>query len=227
MDKTVPAGAALLLDFIGDIEAPGGYGVIFANRQDRLDKPLTSMTIDEVLAGQATWSRWKKPASSAAGRYQFMRATLTGLVKELGLRGAQKLDANLQDRLGYHLLKRRGYDGFMAGEIDTVEFAKQLAQEWASLPVLEATTGGSRKVKRGQSYYAGDGLNKSLVKPESVEAMLAAVLRAGNAVPKPEPKPPVPAEPEIPAGWEVDWKRVFLMLLGLGIAVWALIATLT
>lgn len=228
MDKTVPAGAALLLDFIGDIEAPGGYGVIFANRQDRLAKPLTSMTIDEVLTGQATWSRWAKPASSAAGRYQFMRATLTGLVKELGLRGTQKLDANLQDRLGYHLLKRRGYDEFMAGEIDTTEFSRRLAQEWASLPVLEATTGGSRKVKRGQSYYAGDGLNKSLVKPEAVEKILAEALRAGNAVPKPEPKPapPAPTEPA-PERWEIDWKRVLLVLLGLGIAAWAIIATLT
>lgn len=197
MDKTVPAGAALLLDFIGNIEAPGGYGVIFANRQDRLDKPLTSMTLDEVLAGQATWSRWKKPASSAAGRYQFMRATLTGLKKELGLRGTQKLDADLQDRLGFHLLKRRGYDEFVAGEIGIPEFGKRLAQEWASLPVLAATQGGSRKVKRGQSYYAGDGLNKSLTRPEDVEALLERALLASRQRPVAPPAEPTPPKPPV------------------------------
>src|SRR5690606_17255968 len=96
-------------------------------------------------------------------------------IKELGLRGAQKLDSNLQDRLGYHLLKRRGYEEFAAGKIGAVEFGKRLAQEWASLPVLTATQGAHRKLKRGQSYYAGDGLNKSLTAPEKVETVLALV----------------------------------------------------
>jgi hypothetical protein len=215
MDKTVPPGAALLLDFIGSIEAPGGYGVIFANRQDRLEKPLTGMTVDEVLAGQATWSRWKKPASSAAGRYQFMRATLTQLKKELGLRGTQKLDPNLQDRLAYHLLKRRGYDEFVAGEIGITEFGKRLAQEWASLPVLAATKGGSRHVKRGQSYYSGDGLNKSLIKPEAVEAMLERALlvaRQQANAPVDEPTQPEPETPatDAPTGFQVNWFKVGL-----------------
>ncbi len=52
--------------------------------------------------------------------------------------------------------------------------------EWASLPVLTATKGAHRQVVRGQSYYAGDGLNKSLVKPERVEDVLRAV-RTGRA----------------------------------------------
>ncbi|MDH6229597.1 hypothetical protein M2281_000169 [Mesorhizobium soli] len=43
MDKTVPAGAAMLLGFIGDIEAPKGYGTIYGNNQGKLPKPLTSM----------------------------------------------------------------------------------------------------------------------------------------------------------------------------------------
>lgn len=173
MDRTVPAGAALLLDFIGNIEAPQGYGTIYGNNQRKLPKPLTSMMIDEVIAVGPSWTRAYK--SSAAGRYQFMNATLKDLKKELNLRGSQAFDANLQDRLGYHLLKRRGYDAFMAGRMGIVEFGKRLAQEWASLPVLAATKGGSRDVKRGQSYYAGDGLNKSLITPERVEAILEMV----------------------------------------------------
>jgi len=189
MDKTVPAGAALLLDFIGDIEAPQGYGTIYANKQNKLAKPLTSMTLGDVVDAQKAWS--KNHGSSAAGRYQFMRATLQDLSKELGLRGNQLFDADLQDRLGYHLLKRRGYDTFMAGQIGAVEFGRRLAQEWASLPVLAATKGAHRQVPRGSSFYMGDKLNKSLVTPERVEAMLAKVKAA-----KPEIKPATkPVEP--------------------------------
>lgn len=192
MDKTVPPGAALLLDFIGATEAPNGYGTIYGNRQGKLPKPLTFMTLDEVVAAQRSWS--KAHGSSAAGRYQFMRATLVELMKELGVRGSQKLDANRQDRLAFHLLKRRGYEAYTAGQISRTEFGKRLAQEWASFPVLADGQGAHRKLKRGQSYYAGDGLNKALVKPETVEAVLDRVRKA-NAVVQPEPKPEPIAPP--------------------------------
>ncbi len=181
MDKTVPAGAALLLDFIGGIEAPRGYDVIYGNNQDKLPKPITQMTIGELVDAQASFT--KRFKSSASGRYQFMRDTLQDLSRELGLRGTQIFDANLQDRLGYHLLKRRGYDLFIAGKISRTEFGKRLAQEWASLPVLAATQGAHRQLKRGQSYYAGDALNKSLVTPAKVEAVLNKVKTAGSAQP--------------------------------------------
>jgi muramidase (phage lysozyme) len=191
MDNTVPAGAAMLLDFIGDIEAPKGYGTIYANKQHKLAKPLTSMTLGDVVDAQAAWS--KNHGSSAAGRYQFMKATLIDLSRELGLHGDQIFDANLQDRLAYHLLKRRGYEAFMAGQISRTEFGKRLAMEWASLPVLAATKGGSRSVKRGQSFYAGDGLNKSLVEPETVEALLDKVKAlASKSAPAPAPSRPAP-----------------------------------
>lgn len=175
MDRTVPPGAARLLDFIGLTEAPNGYGTIYANKQGKLAKPLTEMTLDEVLSAQPGWS--KRYGSSASGRYQFMRATLLGLRSELHLRGSQKFDGDLQDRLGHHLLIRRGYADFMAGKIDRTEFGKRLAQEWASFPVLTVCKGAHRQLNRGQSYYAGDGLNKALVKPEKVEAVLDEVLK--------------------------------------------------
>lgn len=173
MDRTVPTGAALLLDFIGGIEAPKGYGTIYGNNQAKLPAPLISMTIGDVIDAQKSWTRRFK--SSACGRYQFMRATLVDLSKELHLLGNQVFAPDFQDRLAFHLLKRRGYEAFMAGKISRTEFGKRLAQEWASLPVLAPTQGGSRKVTRGQSFYAGDGLNKSLVKPETVEALLDRV----------------------------------------------------
>lgn len=203
MDKNVPPGAAILLDFIGDIEAPKGYGTIYANRQNTLKKPLTSMTVDEVIAAGPGWSRAN--GSSAAGRYQFMNRTLKDLKSELGLRGTQTFDANLQDRLGFHLLKRRGYERFMAGKLTVVEFGKLLAQEWASLPVLAPTKGGSRNVTRGQSYYAGDGLNKSLVKPENVESIIAVAKKANSTFVQ---EPAKPAQPQkAPAGTDAPPKQ--------------------
>lgn len=181
MDRTVPAGAALLLDFIGDIEAPKGYDTIFGNNQNRLSRPVTAMTLAEIQAAQPGWT--KRYGSSATGRYQFMKATLAGLIEELGLSRSQKLAADLQDRLAFHLLKRRGYEAFMAGQIGRTEFGRRLAQEWASLPVLATTKGGSRQVTRGQSYYAGDGLNKSLVTPERVESALDRARAAASRPP--------------------------------------------
>jgi muramidase (phage lysozyme) len=211
MDRTVPAGAALLLDFIGDTEAPNGYDTIFGNRQTKLYSPITSMTLAELQANQKNWAskvwvraHWgAKTASSASGRYQFMRDTMKGLIAELKLSTGQKFDANLQDRLGLHLLKRRGYDAFAAGKIDITEFGKRLAQEWASFPVLTDCQGAHRWVKRGETYYAGDALNKSLVKPEKVETILKRVRELARMTiidgpdtpaPKPAPTAEAPAQ---------------------------------
>ncbi|WP_427023056.1 hypothetical protein ACP4J4_10465 [Aureimonas ureilytica] len=202
MDRTVPSGAARLLDFIRDTEVGTedrpGYDVIFGNNQGKLPKPVTSMTVDEVLAAQPSWT--KRFRSSATGGYQFMRNTLAGLKTELKLRGSQVMEPDLQDRLGYHLLKRRGYEAFVSGRIDRVEFAKRLAQEWASFPVLAAVQGAHRQLQRGQSYYAGDGLNKALVRPEAIEGLLSEVLDLAQAdvlapIAKPEPEPEEP-QPE-------------------------------
>lgn len=169
----VSSSANLLLDFIGDIEAPQGYGTIYGNNQRKLKKPLTSMTLDEVIKAGPGWTRSYR--SSAAGRYQFMNATLKGLKTELKLTGKERFDADFQDELGLVLLRRRGYDQYVAGKIGRTEFGKRLAMEWASLPVLAKTRGAHQDVSRGQSYYAGDALNKSLIKPASVEAILDKV----------------------------------------------------
>ena len=217
MDRSIPPGAARLLDFIGLTEAPNGYGTIYANKQSKLAKPITEMTLDEVIMAQPAWS--KNYGSSAAGRYQFMRATLLGLRSELSLRGSQKFDSDLQDRLGYHLLIRRGYSDFMDGKISRTEFGKRLAMEWASFPVLASTKGAHRQVPRGSSYYMGDKLNKSLVTPEKVESVLDEVLSLRplstgpvsgppplgtpipGAQPAPAPAKPVEAAPQAPRPW--------------------------
>lgn len=183
MDRSIPAPAAHLLEFIYRTETgrepPECYEVIFGQNQDKLAKPLTEMTFDEVVKDGP--SRTRKFGSSAAGAPQFMRDTLDApktmndLKGQLDIDGDELFSPDLQDRMAFHLLKRRGYDKFMAGTIGVVAFGKALAQEWASFPVLAATQGAHRRIARGETYYAGDRLNKALVKPEKIEALLAEV----------------------------------------------------
>ncbi|MFI0844443.1 hypothetical protein [Mesorhizobium sp. IMUNJ 23232] len=209
MDKTVPPGAAKLLVFIYETETklspPDCYDVIFGHRESRLPKRLTSMTLGEVIDAQKNWSSkaWVKTnwgygsASSASGAAQFMRDTLIDLSKKFFLQGDQPFDCDFQDRMAFELLKRRGYNDFIAGKISRTAFGNRLAMEWASFPVLTAIQGGHRKVGRGETFYAGDGLNKALVAPEKVEAVLDAVKALVDA-PEPAAPPTGPIPPDYP-----------------------------
>lgn len=199
MNSKVPHGASLLLDFIGGIEAPRGYDTVYGNNQGKLPKPLTSMSLDEVIVAQASWS--KRFGSSAAGRYQFMRATLKRLIPAMGLNEGQKMTPDLQDSMGYQLLKDRGYLDYVSGAMSLRAFALALSKEWASLPVLVAMQGAKGRVTRGQSYYAGDKLNKSLVKPSDLEAVLSQVASSSAVAPV---RPEEDTEDEAPVPRERD-----------------------
>lgn len=220
MNPNVPTGAAILLDFIGGIEAPKGYGTIYANKQDTLATPLTEMTVAEVQKAQPGWS--KRNGSSAAGRYQFMHRTLAGLIADLGIPGSAKFTPELQDALAYELLKRRGYINFASGTLPLRKFGNNLAMEWASLPVLQDIKGAHRPVKRGETYYSDDGVNKVLTSPDKVEAVLT--LAANAVIPQPRPAPPEPdptdaiAPPPDRRGFN-PWLIGAAVLVAVGLAV--------
>ncbi|MCK8781119.1 hypothetical protein M0654_14120 [Rhizobium sp. NTR19] len=224
----VPAHAMLLLEFIYRTETgknrPACYEVIYGHNQSKLPKPLTSMSLGEVIDAQADWT--KRFKSSAAGAGQFMRATLIGIAKEIpALRGDVPFNGPLQDRLAYYLLLRRGYNDFIDGRTAIIAFGKALAQEWASFPVLADCKGAHRQVRRGQSYYAGDGLNKSLITPEMVEAMLRTVLQAAKEEIRHAPTPiakPENSGPTPPAMTDFSpvpepsaWAKLFAALIKL------------
>lgn len=179
MTATIPAAALNLMAFIGSIEAPRGPDTVYGNNQAKLPKKLTSMTLDEVIKAGPWWTR--KFGSSAAGYLQFMNRTLKGLKEEMDLTGRELFDRALQDAMGFHLLERRGWNLFVSGRISRTEFGKRLAMEWASFPVLADTKGAHRQLKRGDSYYRGDGVNKQLVTPQRVERMLDQVLKEARA----------------------------------------------
>ncbi|MCW5697252.1 MAG: hypothetical protein KIS96_11050 [Bauldia sp.] len=183
--------ALALLELIGAVEAPGGYDQRYGEPSGGpFRHRLTAMTLDAVIALPANRPPGRV-ASTASGRYQFLSGTLRGLKAQLGLSGGERFDPALQDRLAYQLILNRGYRQWQAGTIGDVAFARRLAQEWASLPVLAATDGHSRKVAAGQSYYAGDGTNRALVTPAQIRAALAHF-----AVPAAEPAV-APAPPDL------------------------------
>lgn len=177
-----------LLAFIRKPESGGDYNIVYGGirREDRPRRPLTLMTIGDVLAWQDSIDA--RYPSEAAGAYQIMEDTLRGLYAEAGLTLNDRFSEENQDRLAVQLLKRRGLTRYQRGEITTEDFANSLAKEWASLPVVSGP-------KKGRSYYAGDGLNKSHV---SVDDFLRAV---ASARPRPsvERPPAVAQRPQNPA----------------------------
>lgn len=170
------------------------YLTIIGHEEKRLAKPLTSMTVDEVLAAQLVWvKQWEQP-SGAAGAYQIIRKTLLGLKKALGLTGREKFDPALQDRMAMKLLEMRGLGKFLAGGWSIQTFGNSLAKEWASFPVFTRIKGARGKMlSPGQTFYAGDGINKALVSTAEVAKALEAIKGASDA---PEPEPASSGFPE-------------------------------
>jgi muramidase (phage lysozyme) len=211
----IPAPARAILDFIRKTEVgdagPAGYGVIYGHNQNRLPKPYTAMTVNEVIAAGTSWKN--RFGSSASGGYQFMRDTLSGLKSEFGLSGNEVMSPPLQDQLGFALLKRRNYTRFINGDMSRADFARQLAQEWASFPVLVATKAPKRTVIRGQSFYAGDGLNKALVSAGTIEALLDRALALAGKV---APAGSGGSMDELEEVEQIDFRAVQLLLKNLG-----------
>jgi muramidase (phage lysozyme) len=144
---------------------PDAYSVVYGGipKGNRPKALLTTYPISEVLE----WQRFvvnEGADSSAAGAYQIIRKTLDGLP----IPKREKFDEACQDEAAMMLLDRRGWGDCESGKMAAVDFADMLAREWASLPVQRDQRGATRQVKRGQSYYAGDGLNKASATPEEV-----------------------------------------------------------
>jgi len=165
-----------LLDFISGPESNGNYNAYYGNTNNQSVR-FTDMTIAQVQDFQAQLAR--DTGSSAVGRYQFLQKTLGGLVTEMGIPTSARFTPELQDQLGQKLLERRGLTAFTSGAMSAEEFANNLAQEWAGLPMVSGP-------KAGRSYYDGDAIgNKSGVSPD---AFLAVLGGSGSGLPtRPSP----------------------------------------
>lgn len=139
--------------------------------EDRRYMQLTSMTVSQVLAWQDEIDRFYP--SEAAGKYQILEDTL----REFAGRILNKaFDAQMQDHIALKLIRRRGLSKVSSGALSVEAFCNNLAKEWASLPVVTDCEGQEGWVAAGQSYYAGDTLNKSHCTPREVLAAVRADL---------------------------------------------------
>lgn len=148
-----------LLNLIATVESNGNYNAHFGNSRNDSVK-FTEMSVSEVRQWQKDFVAQGSP-SSAVGRYQIISTTLDGLINELNIEPTQKFDSETQDKMAVALLERRGAEQYVNQELTPEQFAANLAKEWAALPKV---IGDNPE----QSYYAGDGLNKSLVEPKEV-----------------------------------------------------------
>ena len=151
-----------LLAFIRAIEAPRGYDDYEARIPVAPPRPLTRMTLGEVLDWQARVRKAGAP-STAAGGYQVIHATLERLVRAHGLDRDALFDGPMQDRLARLLIAECGDPGPPSRQ---PRFANCLAGIWAALPM----TSGPEK---GRSAYEGVAGNRALASPETVLALLA------------------------------------------------------
>ncbi|MDN5274813.1 MAG: hypothetical protein JWP06_714 [Candidatus Saccharibacteria bacterium] len=163
-----PTTCNQLLHLIASVESKGNYNAYFGHAgNSSID--FTAMSIADVMKWQSDYVHQGSP-SSAVGRYQIMDTTLSGLVKELGVDTHRPFDQATQDRMAVTLIERRGAVSYVNGELTREQFAANLAKEWAALPRVVGEN-------PDDSYYASDGLNKSLV---GVDEVLKAINPIGS-----------------------------------------------
>ncbi|PJE25761.1 hypothetical protein SAMN06297129_2452 [Pseudooceanicola antarcticus] len=149
-----------ILDLIGSAEAPGGYNQVYGGSKLSPPRPITTMTVGEVLNWQDS-SVAAGSASSAAGRYQVIRGTLRDQVRQGTVSLSDTFDANTQDRIAVSLMEAQGLNSYQSGNMSAEDFGNRLARVWAGLPVLTGT-------KAGRSYYDGYAGNSATVSTSSV-----------------------------------------------------------
>ena len=147
----------------------GGYDAIyipFANANKGTKFNLTGMSINDVRTLQKEMLAQGFDATPV-GRYQVVTDTMDYLVKKMNLTGDEIFNADLQDRMAITLLKRRGVDAYLSGDMGENKFMWHLSREWASFP----------KDHTGVSYWKGTGNNKAHISPKD---MLVGIRASGT-----------------------------------------------
>lgn len=178
-----------LLDIIASKEenpkAPDVYMSLYPSTHD---ERLPRMTLAQV--DQFQQARIQTTSSSAAGRYQFIRRTLSSLVSRFGLDRNLIFNNVMQDFLALKLLEGRRLRDWQKGTLTwnsrgansndpDAAFQAHLSQEWAAIPVPFNMQGHKRRVAKGESYYAGDGLNSAGMNADTLYRELRALRLQG------------------------------------------------
>ena len=170
-----------LLNLIAKGEAAAGVDPYTSLWPGTSEPSLVQMTCAEVQRFQ-TQRIAQGYRSTACGRYQFIKKTLTEAIRVAEIDPlTTRYTPDVQDYLILAILKRyRKLNEWVAGTYTTDRFMIKLSQEFASIPVPYQMQGQSRVVNKGQSYYAGDGLNKAHHDPDSLYQQLNDILNGGT-----------------------------------------------
>lgn len=162
-DPTISFAAndVAFLNLMGNLEGPYGFDTVSGFAPVAPDRPLTQMTLSEVIAYQEK-IRSLGTVSSAVGRYQFIYRTLYDLVHRHGISGDLVFDGEVQTYLARFLMHNCG---FYTSDTHVVALANCLATVWAALPVVSGPG-------TGKSYYEDDGINAALTTPATVLRVL-------------------------------------------------------
>ena len=170
-----------LLNLIAKGESSAGVDPYTSLWPGTSEPSLIQMTCSEVqrFQQQRIDQGYK---STACGRYQFIKKTLREAIRVSGIDPlTTRYTPDVQDYLILSILKQyRKLDDWIAGSYPTDKFMIKLSQEFASIPVPYQLKGQSRTVNKGQSYYAGDGLNKAHHDPDTLFQQLNDILNGGT-----------------------------------------------
>ncbi len=152
----LPKWVKWLLWFIANTENNWlNYEAIFAREKSSqaFNKPLSNMTVSEVISNQINYKRQHWYRSAAIWAYQFMDYTLKDMIKNWVISPNEKFTPEFQDKIALIKLKQRWLNSFLSWATSKEQFAHNLSQEWASLP---------DPYNWGKSFYSWDWLNNSL-----------------------------------------------------------------
>lgn len=149
------------LRLLGRIEGPDGYVTVTRSTRLAPPRPLTQMSISEVLAFQRK-IRASGASSSALGRYQFVYKTLSYVVKNKEIDPDLPFDRITQDALARLEMRRCGFYNPIVSDIAV---ANCLAAVWAALPLVSGP-------QSGQSRYQGLAGNRALIDKEEFMATM-------------------------------------------------------
>lgn len=161
-----------------------GYDTIYMGSPIRPPRPITTMTLQEVLNFQDRMVS-AGSVSSAVGNYQFIRTTLRDTAKLAGIPLDAPFDRYTQDRLARNLLERCGLYRYDIAE-ETI--ANCLAKSWAAIPVASGD-------KAGRSYYEGIAGNKHRTRVEVIMGTLRGRFKDYRHVHLMRPRGPASSAP--------------------------------
>ena len=115
--------------FANSYDLPLGAGAF-----GRPDKPISSMTLGELKEYQKVLLKNSgKLNSSAVGKYQIVGTTIREMQKRLKLGDDVVFSSDVQDKMAVELLKGRGLNKYLSGNMSARDFQANLYHEWASI----------------------------------------------------------------------------------------------